>query len=164
MKYSIVSYTWFIQWIYRTSYTHVFFFCFTEGSKRVSETEWEWETEWEKDDRIFYFGRIIPEVTLLVLGIVHPKAKIVSSFTHPPAVPNLYTFPSHVEQKIRYFEEPNSCLSPLTSIVGEKINWSQWGPSTVRLQHSSKYLIFCSTNCKERNSYMFVTTQGWVND
>jgi len=51
-----------------------------------------------------------------VLGIVHPKVKILSSFTHPPAVPNLYTFPSHVEQKRRYFEEPNSCLSPLTSI------------------------------------------------
>ncbi len=82
---------------------------------------------------------------------------ILSSFTHPPAVPNLYTFPSHVEQKRRYFEEPNSCLSPLTSIVGERINWSQWGPSTVWLQHSSKYLIFCSTNCKERNSYRFVT-------
>ncbi len=29
---------------------------------------------------------------MLVKGIVHPKMKILSSFTHPQVVPNLYEF------------------------------------------------------------------------
>jgi len=33
------------------------------------------------------------------------KMKIVSSFTHPHVVPNLYEFLSSAEHKKRYFEE-----------------------------------------------------------
>ncbi len=38
-------------------------------------------------------------------GIVHPKIKIMSSFTHPQVVPNLYEFLCSAEHKGRYFEE-----------------------------------------------------------
>ncbi len=41
----------------------------------------------------------------LVKGIVHPKMKILSSFTHPQVVPNLYEFLCSAEHKGRYFEE-----------------------------------------------------------
>ncbi len=40
---------------------------------------------------------------LKFLGIVHPKMKILSSFTHPQVVPNLYEFLSSVEYKRRIF-------------------------------------------------------------
>ncbi len=40
-----------------------------------------------------------------IKGIVHPKMKIVSSFTHPQEVPNLYEFLCSEEHKGRYFEE-----------------------------------------------------------
>ncbi len=38
-------------------------------------------------------------------GIVHPKMKILSSFTHPQVVPNLYEYLCSAEYKGRYFEE-----------------------------------------------------------
>ncbi len=38
-------------------------------------------------------------------GIVHPKMKILSSFTHPQVVPNLYECLCSAEHKGRYFEE-----------------------------------------------------------
>ncbi len=57
---------------------------------------------------------------LSLKGIVCPKTLIVSPFTHPHVVPNLYKFLSYVEHKI-YFE-PNS--STLTSIVGKEILWN----------------------------------------
>jgi len=38
-------------------------------------------------------------------GTVHPKMNILSSFTHPQVVSNLYEFLSSVEHKIRYFGE-----------------------------------------------------------
>jgi len=44
--------------------------------------------------------------------------KILSSFTHPQVVANLYEFLS-AEHKGRYFEErlePKSCLAPLTLV------------------------------------------------
>jgi len=49
--------------------------------------------------------------------------KILSSFTHPQVVANLYKFLSSAEHKGRHFEErlePNSCLAPLTFIVEKK--------------------------------------------
>jgi len=52
-------------------------------------------------------------------GILPPKMKILSLFTDPQVVANLYEFLSSAEHKGRYFEErfePNSCLAPLTSI------------------------------------------------
>jgi len=37
--------------------------------------------------------------------IVHPEIKIVSSFTHPQVVPNLYVFIRSAVHKGRYLEE-----------------------------------------------------------
>jgi len=73
--------------------------------------------------------------------------KILSSFTLPRVVANLYEFLSSAEHKGQYFEEglePNSCLAPLTSIVEKNILCS------------SKYHPLCSA--EERNSYRFATT------
>ncbi len=42
---------------------------------------------------------------ILLKGIVHSKMKILSSFTHPQVVPNLYAFLCSAEHKGRYFEE-----------------------------------------------------------
>ncbi len=66
-------------------------------------------------------------------GIVHPRMKIMSSFTYPQVVPNLYECLCSAEHKGRYFEE---CLlqvcfgAPLTSIVGKKYYGCQWCPRT----------------------------------
>jgi len=38
-------------------------------------------------------------------GIVHPKMKILSSFTHHQVVPNLYAFLSSAEHKRKYLKE-----------------------------------------------------------
>jgi len=98
-----------------------------------------------------------------IKGIVHPKMKILSSFTYPQVVANLYEFLYSAEHKWRYFEEwlePNSCLAPLTSIVEKKKYYgSQLCQSSIR---SSKYLHLCSA--EERNSKRFATAWGWVND
>jgi len=37
--------------------------------------------------------------------VVHPKIKIVSSFTPPRVIPNLYYLLSFVEYKRRHFEQ-----------------------------------------------------------
>ncbi len=53
-------------------------------------------------------------------GIVHPKMKMLSSFTHPQVVPNLYECLCSAEHKGRYSEEcgkQSSSGAPLTSIV-----------------------------------------------
>jgi len=48
----------------------------------------------------------------LLEGIVHQKMKILSLFTHPYVVPNLFEILSSIEHKIRYFEE---CWKPVDS-------------------------------------------------
>jgi len=63
--------------------------------------------------------------------------KILSSFTHPQVVLNLYTFLSSDEHKGRYFEECvklNSCGALLTSIVFFPYYESQWCPKAAWLQ------------------------------
>jgi len=52
-----------------------------------------------------------------IKGLVHPKMKILSVFTHPHVVPNLYAFICSAEHKGRYLEESNRSYSPLTTIV-----------------------------------------------
>ncbi len=42
----------------------------------------------------------IKSLHTLVKGIVHPKINILSSFTHPPLVPNVYEFLSSVEHNV----------------------------------------------------------------
>ncbi len=97
-------------------------------------------------------------------GIVHPKLKILSSFTHP-VVPNLYECICSVEHKGRYSEEcgkQSSSGAPLTSIVfvcpTMVVNCAQ-KQSGYKL--SSKDLPLCSA--EQRHSYRFGTT-GRVND
>jgi len=69
-----------------------------------------------------------------VKGFVHPKMKILSVFTHPHVVPNLYVFICSAEHKGKYSEE---CL-----------NFHWWGMRSVWLKHSSKYLPLCSAEQK----------------
>jgi len=56
------------------------------------------------------------QFTLPLRGILHPKICILSSFTHPQVVANLYEFLSSAKHK-------DSCSAPLTSIVEKKILW-----------------------------------------
>ncbi len=92
-------------------------------------------------------------------GIVHPKMKILSSFTHP-VFPNLYECLCSAEHKGRYSEEcgKQSCSgAPLTSKVFFSYYGSQWCPG---YKLSSRYLPLCLA--EQRNSYRFGTTWGWV--
>ncbi len=66
-------------------------------------------THWNKFNMVYRY-----EICNLK-GTVHPKMYILL-FTHLHVIPNLYMFLSYVEHKWRYFEEPNNCWSPLTSV------------------------------------------------
>jgi len=44
-------------------------------------------------------------VNEIIKVMVHPQIQIMSSFSHPQVVLNLYDFLCSVERKIRYFEE-----------------------------------------------------------
>jgi len=60
---------------------------------------------------------------LILKGLVHPKMKILSVFTHPHVVPNLYAFICSAEHKGRYLEEcfnQTDLIPQLTTIVGKK--------------------------------------------
>ncbi len=64
-------------------------------------------------------------------GIVHPKMKILSSFTHPQVVPNLYECVCSAEHKGRYSEEcgkQSSSGAPLTSVVFVFLLWKSMVP------------------------------------
>ncbi len=93
-------------------------------------------------------------------GIVHPKMKIMSSFTHPQVVPNLYECLCSAEHKGRYSEEcgkQSSSGAPLTSIVFFFLTMQVNGaPKQPGYKLSSKYLPLCSA--EQRNSYRFGTT------
>ncbi len=109
---------------------------------------------------------LLPGLTTAIKGIVHPKMKILSSFTHPRVVPNLYECLCSAEHKGRYSEEcgkQSSSGEPLTSIVfffpTMEVNGA---PKQLGYKLSSKYLPLCSA--EQRNSYRFGTTRGWVND
>ncbi len=82
-----------------------------------------------------------------VCGIVHPKMKILSSFTHPHVVPNLNKFLSYIEHKRRYFEfwRTKQLMVPI-----------DFHSISFPIQHSSKYLILCSTYCN-----ILKLIQGW---
>ncbi len=102
-----------------------------------------------------------PHITLK--GIVHPKMKIISSFTHPQVVPNLYECLCSAEHKGRYSEEcgkQSSSGAPLTSIVYFFL--VNGAPKQLSYKLSSKCLPLCLA--EQRNSYRFGTTWGWVND
>jgi len=82
-------------------------------------------------------------------GILHPKMKILSSFTHPQVVANLYEFLSSAEHKGRYFDWNFGTIDFFSTM---KVN----GPKQLfGSNRSSKYFPLCSA---ERNSYRFATT------
>ncbi len=105
---------------------------------------------------------IVSYIKTDIKGIVHLKMKIVSSFTHPEVVPNLYECLCSAEHKGRYSEEcgkQSSSGAPLTSIVfffpSMEVNGA---PKQPGYKLSSKYLPLCSA--EQRHSYRFGTTSG----
>jgi len=87
---------------------HVFiknlnFFSTEERMTWISWMTWVWVNYQQK----FFLKWTTPLIYPIpeLKGTVHPKMKIVSSFTHHHVVPNLYEFLSSVEHKSRYFEE-----------------------------------------------------------
>ncbi len=83
------------------------------------------------------------------LGTVHPKMKILSSFTHPQVDPNLYECVCS-EHKGRYSEErgkQSSIISPTMEVNG--------APKQPDYKLSSKYLPLCS---EQTHSYRFGST------
>ncbi len=98
----------------------------------------------------------------IVKGIVHPKMKILSSFTHPQVVPNLYECLCSAEHKGRYSEEcgkQSSSGAPLTCIVFFFLLWKSMVP-----QKQPGYKLLQNIFLEQRNSYRFGTTWGGVND
>ncbi len=76
-----------------------------------------------------------------VKGIVHPKMKILSSFTHPQVVPNLYECVCFSEHKGRYSEECGK-QSSSGSLYFFSYYGSQWCPKTAWLQTFFKIFSF----------------------
>ncbi len=95
-----------------------------------------------------------------IKGIVHPKMKIISSFTHLRVVPNLYECLCSSEHKGRYSEEcgkhNSSSGAPLTSVVFFPTMKVNGAPKQPGYKLSSKYLPLCSA--EQRNSYRFGNT------
>ncbi len=88
-------------------------------------------------------------------GIVHPKWKFCHHLlTHMSFQTCIL---SYVEHKIRYFEEPNSYWSPLTSIVGKEILWKSIGTINCLITSILQNIFFYVQNMKE---YRFAMT--WV--
>ncbi len=86
--------------------------------------------------------------------------KILSSFTHPQVVPNLYECLCSAEHKGRYFDgcgKQSSSGVPLTSILfffpTLEVNGSTKQPV---YKFSSKYIPLCLA--EQRNSYRFGAT------
>ncbi len=97
-----------------------------------------------------------------VKGIVHPKMKILSSFTHPQVVHNLYEILCSAEHKGWYLATM-LFWGTVDSIVGNQNTMEVNGaPELLSCPYSSQYLPLCSA--EQRHSYRFGTTWGWAND
>ncbi len=78
--------------------------------------------------------------------------KILSSFTHPQVVPNLYECLCSAEHKGRYSEEcgkQSSSGAPLTSIVFFFLLWKSMVPKTAWLQTFFKISSFVFSRTKK---------------
>jgi len=53
----------------------------------------------------FDFNNVLVHFGINIKGLVHPKMKILSVFTHPHVVSTLYVFICSAEHKGRYLEE-----------------------------------------------------------
>ncbi len=87
-----------------------------------------------------------------VKGIVHPKIKILSSFTHPQVVPNLYQCLCSAEHKGRYSEEcgkQSSSGAPLTSIVFFFLLWKSMVPQNSLVTNFLQNICLCVRQKKE---------------
>ncbi len=88
-----------------------------------------------------------------IKGIVHHKMKILSPFTHPQVVSNLYECVCSAEHKGRYSEEcgkQSSSGAPLTSIVFLfSYHGSQLCPETAWLQTLFKISSFVCSRTKK---------------
>ncbi len=85
--------------------------------------------------------------------------KIVSSFTYPLVISNLFRRLSSAKHKRGYFEESWNSIGTHSLLLYEhKTNASEWVPVPNILQN-----IFLFS-AEERKSYRFEITRGWVND
>ncbi len=85
-------------------------------------------------------------------GIVHPKMKILSSFTHPQVVPNLYECLCSAEHRGRYSEEcgnQSSSGAPLTSIVFFSLLWKSMVPQNSLVTNFLQNIFLCVQQDKE---------------
>ncbi len=79
-------------------------------------------------------------------GIVHPKMKILSSFTHPQVVPNLYEFLCSAEHKGKYSEEcgkQSRSGTPLTSTVLFFLLWKSMVPQNSLVTNFLQNIFLC---------------------
>ncbi len=86
----------------------------------------------------------------LFKGIVHPKTLILSSFTHPQVVPNLYEYLCSAEHKGRYSEEcgkQSSSGAPLTSI--SFLLWKSMVPQNSLVTNFLQNIFLCVRQNKD---------------
>ncbi len=91
-------------------------------------------------------------VGVVFKGIVHPKMKIVSSFSHPQVVPNLYECLCSAEHKGRYSEEcgkQSSSGAPLTSIVFIFLLWKSMVPQNSLVTNFLQNIFLCVRQNKD---------------
>ncbi len=85
-------------------------------------------------------------------GIVHPKMIILSSFTHPQVIPNLYEWLCSAEHKGRYSEEcgkQSSFGAPLTSIVFIFLIWMSMIPQNSLVTNFLQNIFLCVQQNKD---------------
>ncbi len=92
--------------------------------------------------------------------------KIMSSFTHPHIVPNLYECLCSAEHKGRYSEEcvkQSSSRAPLTSMVFSFPTMEVNGaPKQPGYKLSSKYLPLCSAEQRHSSKWRQFFIFGWT--
>ncbi len=85
-------------------------------------------------------------------GIVHPKMKSLSSFSHPQVVTNLYECLCSAEHKGRYSEEcgkQSNSGAPLTSIVFFFLLWKSMVPQNSLVTNFLQNIFLCVRQNKE---------------
>ncbi len=99
-------------------------------------------------------------------GIVHPKMKILLSFTHPQVVSDLYECLCSAEHKVKIFWRMWETEQFWGTIDFHSIFFTtlevNGAPKQAAYKLSSKYLPLCSV--EQRHSYRFGPSWGWVND
>ncbi len=84
----------------------------------------------------------------LLKGIVHPKMKILSSFTHPQVVPNLYECLCSAEHKGRYSEECGKQSSSGTPVFFF-LQWKSMAPQNSLVTNFLQNIFLCVRQNKE---------------